>query len=328
MKLAITLIIVLFTNSFAFTQKNVFVTISPKFGANDFQIATNVVDLSGLDVNVDYFDYYLSDVHIIHDGGQDLDLSDTVYLIEPDNHVLYLGFLNVTNIEQINFGIGVPPNLNTINGADAIDIAAYPVGHPLYFQDPEMHWGWASGYMFMIIGGLADSNTDGFPDETFQLHNVGDENYFNVQIPIIQTATTSDQVDLFINCHVDRWIKNISLETVGIQHSSSGPNAVVMNNILAEIVFDQSATASIAEVQKNIGSVFFSNLNSTLTINWKNVIGAANYRFMDIAGKQISASKIDGINGNLTFENLPNGIYIFELFDSNSNKLNSVKVAK
>ena len=123
----------------SFSQKNVFIEILPIVGSSQLQIGANHVDLTGTAFKLDHFDYYLSNLHVIHDGGQDLDFSDTVFLVEPTNYVLYLGFLNVQNIEQINFSIGVPAAINTSVSPTAVDISTWPLGHPLSFQDPSMY---------------------------------------------------------------------------------------------------------------------------------------------------------------------------------------------
>jgi hypothetical protein len=309
-------------------QKNVFITISPKNAGVDLQMATDITALNGVKYNLDHFDYYLSGLHIIHDGGQDLDLSDTVFLVEPANFVLYLGYLNVTTIEQVNFSVGVPSNINTSSGADAIDIAAYPAGHPLSFQDPSMHWGWTAGYMHMIIGGEADSNDDGIIDYGFELHNLGDANYRSVQLPVVQTNTSVDQIDIYMNCNVDYWIKDIAIESVGILHGTSGANMEILKNVETEPVFDQSATASVPSIYESIGKVYFSTNISSVIVSWEFVKDASSYTLTDISGKLIQKGKVDNMNGSVIFENLTNGIYHFHLLDQYSNKLNDVKIAK
>ena len=312
--------------SLTFSQKNVFITLSPKVASADMLIGTDLINLNGVTFNLEYFDYYLSGLHIIHDGGQDLDLSDTVFMVEPNNHVLYLGFLNVTNIEQINFAVGVPQNLNTQDGVDAIDISVYPLGHPLSFQDPSMYWGWTTGYAHAIIGGLADANLDGIPDAVFEIHNVANENYLPIQLPVIQTSTSSSQIDVFINCNVDVWLKDIAIETVGILHGSHNENAEMMLNIITEPVFNQSATAAVLNTSNQNGSVSFLSENATLSISWKNILNVNHYALIDVSGKIVKTGTISDENGNLVFNNLSNGLYQLKIYDKYSNELNTIKV--
>ena len=306
-------------------QQNVFVSLSPKFAGADLQLGVNYTSINGVVLNLDHFDYYLSDLHVIHDGGQDLDLSDTVFLVEPLNNVLYLGFLNVTTIEQLNFAVGVPAVVNTSAGAEAIDISVYPEGHPLSFQDPSMYWGWTSGYMHMIIGGLADSNTDGVADALFELHNVGNNNYRHVQLPVIQTNSTTDILTVALNCNVDYWLKDISIETVGSLHGSVGANMEVMKNVETEPVFTQPSTASSQELVAASGTIFASRSTSDVTINWSNINDISSFAVSDINGRVIQNGTAEGNKGSITFGELNSGVYFFHLFNVGGKELKQLK---
>jgi hypothetical protein len=115
---------------------------------------------NGKTFKLDHFDYYVSNVQLTYDGGQTV-LIDSVFLVEPQSHTLLLGNFNLSQIEKINFMVGVPKPRNLQSGSQAIDISLYPENHPLSFQSPTMYWGWQFGYMHMIIGGYADDNGDG-----------------------------------------------------------------------------------------------------------------------------------------------------------------------
>lgn len=309
-------------------QKNVFISLSPKFAGADLQMGVDYTSINGVVLNLDHFDYYLSDLHVIHDGGQDLDLSDTVFLVEPLNNVLYLGFLDVTTIEQLNFAVGVPAIVNTSAGTEAIDISVYQEGHPLSFQDPSMYWGWTSGYMHMIIGGLADSNTDGTADALFELHNVGNNNYRYVQLPVIQTNSTTDIITVAVNCNVDYWLKDISIETVGSLHGSNGANMEVMKNVETEPVFTQPSTASSQELVATSGGIFASQNTSDVTINWSNINNISSFAVSDINGRVIHNGIAEGNKGSITFGELNSGVYFFQLFNEGGKELKQLKFIK
>lgn len=315
-------------NFSSFGQKNVFVTISPKFAGADLQMGVDYTSINGTVLNLDHFDYYLSDLHVIHDGGQDLDLSDTVFLVEPQNHILYLGFIDVTTIEQINFAIGVPAIINTSAGAEAIDITLYPPHHPLSFQDPSMYWGWTAGYMHMIIGGLADSNTDGIADAAFELHNVGDNNYRHVQLPVIQTNTATDIVNIALNCNVDYWIKDIPIESVGILHGSTNENMEIMANVETEPVFNQPSTASSQELAGASGSIFATLNDNEVVLNWADINNISSYIVTDINGKLLQKGKIEGNSGAQIISDLNSGVYFFHLLDNSEKELKQLKFIK
>lgn len=309
-------------------QKQVYLTLTPKVNNQLLKLHSNLTSLNGLVFNVDHFNYYLSDLHIIHDGGQNLDFSDTIFLVKSSDYILNLGILNLTTIERIDFAIGVPPNLNTSAGANAIDITTYPANHPLSFQDPSMYWGWSAGYMHMIVGGKADANNDGMPETTFELHNLGDLNYLTYTLPVIPTQSTATQLDVYVNCHLDKWLKNIPLQTVGILHGTTGWNHEVMRNVALENVFDQSATASVPALYETQGKSYFTTDQSTTTVVWSNVNDVASYRLIDQTGRQMYATKIDQANGTIHFDMLPKGTYIFQLLDHNQRELNTLNIIK
>jgi hypothetical protein len=298
-------------------QKNVFLEITPMFQNSILAMNTNYVAWNGKTFKLDHFDYYLSNIQITHDGGQEI-LLDSVFLIEPQNHTLYLGGHNVNQIEQISFIIGVPKPMNTQTGAEAIDISLYPENHPLSFQTPSMYWGWQAGYMHMILGGNADDNGDGSLEAYFEMHNLGNQNQKLVEFPnVIQTNTSSNQIDVFMNCQVDRWINTIPLSTVGVAHGETGSNATILNNVLTQDVFIQPANASIESINSN-AKMYFSNLQNSLEIHWKELNDLEKIRVIDINGKIISEFTTNESQSQLSIPELVKGYYIVQFFNKNS----------
>ena len=309
-------------------QKNVFLTLTPVMEGVELDMTQIQTDLTGKKVLLDHFDYYLSRIVIVHDGGQELILPQQVHLIEPDNFVVYLGYLNVTSIEAIRFGIGVPENLNTIAGADAIDISAYPEGDPLSYQDPSMHWGWSAGYMHMIIGGLVDSDADDNPNKAFELHNLGNALYSNVSMPVVATESYEDQLDIYLNCNVDVWLTGINLINVDILHGSAGANALVMKNVETEPVFTQLETASIVAEEKVPGKVWFYNLTENLIVAWEGVKQLNSVEIIDIYGRVVAQSNTNNINGKIEFSGVSHGAYQVALRNAEGDlikKINAVR---
>jgi hypothetical protein len=304
-------------------QKNVYITIAPKIGSEVVQLNNNYTSLNGDIFKLEHFNYYLSNLHLIHDGGQDLDLSDTIFLVKHNQFVLNLGVLAIQNIESIQFGIGVPSNLNTQAGANAIDISTRPANHPLSFQDPSMYWGWSAGYMHMIIGGRADANNDQVPEKVFELHNLGDANYQSVSLNVIQTNTTPDMIDVYMDCHVDRWMKNIPIKTVGIQHASINYNASIMLNVLHQNVFDQPATASVNALEYTKGTIIYQGENKSML--WQNVKNADRFQLIDLSGKLLLTAKANE-SGSIDFNTQNNGVYLFTIVSADGTVLNSIKI--
>jgi hypothetical protein len=180
----------------------------------------------------------------------------------------------------------------------------------------------------MIIGGLADSNTDGIADALFELHNVGNNNYIHVQLPVIQTNTLTDIVTVALNCNVDYWIKDISIETVGSLHGSNGANMEVMKNVETEPVFTQPSTASTQELVVAAGTIFASQSASDVTINWSNINDISSFAVSDINGRVVQNGTAEGNKGSVTIGELNSGVYFFHLFDVGGKDLKQLKFIK
>jgi len=315
-KIRVGIVALLFVNQI-FSQKNIFLDIAPMFQNSNLEMNVNYTSWDGKIIKFDHFDYYLSDIQITHDGGQEI-LLDSVFLVEPQNHTLYLGGYNVNQIEQISFVVGVPKPLNTQTGIEAIDISLYPENHPLSFQTPSMYWGWQAGYMHMILGGNADDNGDGSLESYFEMHNLGNLNQKFVELPgIIQTNTSSNQIDILLNCQVDRWINSIPLSTVGIAHGETGLNATILNNVLTENVFIQPANASISSINSD-ANFYFINQQNSLEIRWNELTDLEKIHVYDSNGKRIAEFFSTNPTSQLAIENLDKGYYIVQFFNKNS----------
>ena len=315
------LFIVLFGNA-ANAQQHVYVHFIPKVSGNTLVAGATVQDLAGVEMSIDFFNYYISNLHLIYDGGLDMDLSDTVFLIKMDLNRLDLGVLNVSTISQVNFGVGVPYALNHL------DISKYPLEHPLSFQSPSMQWGWTSGYAHMIVDGKGDSNGDGVPDASFQLHNFGDLNYKNVLLPTVATQTNASTLDIYIYCNVDEWIFGNDPGSVGIIHGSTGINTNVMNNVENRTVFQSPSNAAIEtnDILKGVLTSF--NSENSVKVSWAELTNASSFSLVDSNGKLIETSTMENKHGEVTFSNISNGVYIFTAYSSTGDKLNQLRIVK
>ncbi|MEI8116188.1 MAG: MbnP family protein [Flavobacteriia bacterium] len=297
-----------------FAQKNIFLHIDPVFNNQAFIPQTVYMGNNGQNVALDYLKYYLADVTITHDGGQVLDLTQTVYLMDDASHTIYFGAHNVTNIEQINFLIGVPSRLNTQAGSLAQDISTYNATYALSFQSPSMYWGWAAGYMHMIVGGKADGNNDQIPEAYFELHNLGDHNQRSVSFPnVIPTNSNPTQIDLYFNCHVDHWLNGINLATVGVLHDETGINIQVMQNVETKAVFDQPATAGVAVV--NQAAVQISSQQGAIQCTWVGQHTETEIVLLDQSGRQIRKQTFGNSAGQFSWIGLNPGLYFIQYAD-------------
>ena len=303
-------------------QTNVNIDFRPRIGGNHLALNTTVQDLNGIDISIDHFNYYISNVHIIHDGGQDLDLSDTVFLITAEDYTLELGMLNLTNIESIDFGVGVPQSLNHE------DIVQYEEGHPLSWQTPSMHWGWTYGYKFLLVDGFGDTDNDGTPETLFQIHSLGDANYKSVSMNVIPTVLPTVST-IVIDCNLDEWLFNFNPSVGGgIHHGETGINAMVMNNVNTQAVFTLPGNAQTIESMESDGTLTHSIDNQIIAFNWENIQKAEQFQLIDMSGKIIESGVASEHSGSHTTQIQKSGSYFFYLMDSSGSILKKTHIIK
>jgi hypothetical protein len=295
----------------------VFLSLAPKFGNQDFQLLQNYTGNDGIAVKIEHFNYYLSDVQLFHDNGQSTYLQTAIWLVTPNNFNIYLGYLDVNQIDSISFMIGVPKRYNTQSGTLAQDISTYPETHPLSFQMPSMYWGWSFGYMHMIVGGKADSNNDNIPNSYFELHNLGNNNQQMVSLPVIQTNLTN-QTDLHLNCHVDRWLNNISLANVGILHEETGLNLTIMQNVLSQDVFTLDATAGLSNITSDLFKLTQNNHEIFIESLQNNILKSL--ECLDSQGRIFVAQTFEKDNISINTSTFPKGLYLLKISTQKGNK--------
>ncbi|MFM8962967.1 MAG: MbnP family protein [Sphingomonadales bacterium] len=309
------IVIILSLTSFhSWAQKNVFLHLEPLFSNQPFSLQQNYIGNDGVVVEIEHFNYYLSDVILFHDNGQQTNLPTDIWLVTPTQNSLYLGYLNVNQIDSINFTVGVPKRYNTQDGALAQDISTYPETHPLSFQSPSMYWGWSFGYMHMIVGGNADSNNDNIPNAYFELHNLGDNNQQNVRLNTLQTNTVA-QIDLNLNCHVDRWLNQIDLSNIGVVHGQAGPNLTILQNVNSQEVFTLAANAGLSE--NNSQMISWSQTPNVLVLHSKNELYVNGYQLFSSTGQKIQDSHGQEPTAQISLEQLSSGSYLLTLTISN-----------
>lgn len=307
----------LMTSIFTWAQKNIFLNIDPLFGTQPFALNQTFVGNDGNAVKIEHFNYYLSDVKLFHDNGLQTNLPTDIWLLTPTSHSLYLGNLNVNQIDSINFTVGVPKRYNTQAGVLAQDISTYPETHALSFQTPSMYWGWSFGYMHMIVGGKADSNNDGVPNAYFEMHNLGNNNQQSVTLASVQT-NNGNQIDLHYTCNVDHWLNQMPLSTVGILHEQTGLNQSIMQNVNSQEVFALAANANTQE--NNASLLTFMQTDNEFTFSVKNNHTIKNYIVFANSGQKISEVSSKDTKATIALEPLQSGIYLVTVETDNGQR--------
>jgi hypothetical protein len=298
---------ILATTFLSWSQKNIFLNLDPVFANQPFVLNQNFTGNDGIAVRIEHFNYYLSDVKLFHDNGQQTNLPTDIWLVTPVQNSLYLGYLPIQQIDSIQFTIGVPKRYNIQAGALAQDISTYPDSHPLSFQSPSMYWGWSFGYMHMIAGGKADSNNDGVPNAYFELHNFGNNNQQDVSLPVVQT-TSAHQIDLHYNCHIDRWFNQMPLSSVGVLHGESGLNLNVLQNVNTQNVFTLDQSANLQETENNL--VSWKQSTTEVMIHGVQNQVIERYQVYSNTGQTLLDEQVQNIAANIHLDRLSSGMYL------------------
>ena len=280
-----------------------------------FVLNETITAYNGTDYSIQSMAFYMSRVKITHDGGQVTALdTNEVYYVNFNSPEIILGNFAISQVEAITFDVGVPEHLNHL------DISLYPPFHPLGFQDPTMHWGWASGYMHMVMNGKGDDNNDGTPTVFYELNCLGDGNVPTATINTTATISQNGTRTIFLICNVDQWLRGTDPATTGAMHGSDGINITVMDNVENYPVFESPATASLTEKEQIAISVSQSETGTQLSWTAAHV---ANYRLLDTDGRVLEQG--GSKEQSLLFTELSSGLHVVQLFNEKSGLIGTAK---
>ncbi len=288
-------------------QKNVKLTIKHLLGTSPF--AYNEVSQNNRndDFKIDRVDYYLSGISIIHDGGMVTSVGDTTLIVKGDyNYVADLGSFNVTDVEGITFSVGVDAAVNHN------DPSVLPLGHPLSFQSPSMHWGWSSGYRFVAIEGKSGQNVN----ETFQFHGLFDQNYFE------QTKMAAGEVDgndIYIHLDADyaQAFYNVDLSTGQINHGDNQGDLTVLENF-RDYVFTPGTgfPLSVNDIENSLNVKVYpipSTGNVHVKIDQPDMqLTNTNITIVDIVGRKVKSISLENQN-ETSFDLDQKGVFIMHV---------------
>ncbi len=303
-------------------QMNVTLNLNHEFDGSAFALGQNFTDWDGNTVTISRAQYYLSGFEIVHDGGQSSTLPAT-YVLAAGNVTTYdLGAHNiaVTAAEGINFDLGVD------QVANHDDPAQYSLPHPLALQNPSTHWGWNSGYRFLMLEGEVDTNNDNVPDTPFEIHVVGDQFLTDVTISNVGVVNGSDIV-VDVNVNISDWLRNINLSSVGAAHGSGATETAVINNTLPQTVFTGSTPNSIDDSNLEEGMIAMDySLPYAPTINYQFLHAkTVDLVVIDINGRTIiQAAKLAKEGRFFLNKELPTGTY-FAIITGDNGVVKSTK---
>lgn len=269
MKKGILLLITVLTVASAYAQTAVKLKINHKLKDQAFAMSQASSNDLGQQFNVTRLQYYISGLSIVHDGGQVADAFDVYLLVDAGNNVTFdLGNHTIDSVEAINFSIGVDPGVNNE------DPAQWPPNHALSPKSPTMHWGWTAGYRFVAMEGKAGSSLS----TTYELHALGNNNYFQVNIP---TGAAIDNGSLVIELNADyaEALRGIGVEAGVVVHGDNDEALKLLKNFNSFVFTSLNGEGNTLSVNEAAMSAQFSVAPNPTTSEV--VISVADNRFTD-----------------------------------------------
>ena len=304
----------------AYSQSDVYLKINHLLGASPFAFNTTVSNNLFHNFEINRMEYYISSISISHDGGTVTNISNTWILANATTPIYQLlGNYNITSIESVSFSIGVetPTNHN--------DPSLLAASSPLSPKSPSMHWGWSPGYRFVAMEGMAGFTT---PNQVFELHGLGDVNYYN---QTIITTGTSDANGLVVELNADyeQAIKSINVAPGIISHGEINEAKNMLKNFRDNVFTATEATVTVDEIAK--GDNHFSmypnpmRKGESLTVKYDGNLTDPTIEVMDLSGRVIAIQKLDNSN-QFVFNGLDKGVYFANLKSFNSQVTNTEKL--
>ncbi|MFT5248177.1 MAG: hypothetical protein ACI943_002940 [Gammaproteobacteria bacterium] len=299
------LLIAVFIGVSTFAQTNLSIDINHKLNGEDFAFFESGTNNLDQEFTADRLEYYLSKFEVTHDNGEVTEFEDVFALVDASGITsIDLGSFNGANIEMLSFSVGVDEANNHA------DPASWPSGHPLAPQFPSMHWGWAAGYRFLAMEGVESSQS-----QTFELHGLGDNNYFRVELPTEMTVESAN-TSITVRANTEEILYNISVDGGVISHGDIGAAKDALIN-MQERVFEISTsplglTDAAAELKFNL----FPNPTDGdfIQLNFDPASGES-YRLevSDVQGRIVLQQ--NQLNQGLRIElgTLDKGVYLFNL---------------
>ncbi len=283
-----------------FAQTSVVLNLEHRINQTAFAFNDARSAPGGYEFDVSRLQYYISDIQLVHDGGQTTDVEDVWLLVNAGNDVDFdLGSHNVTTIEGINFYIGVGPDVNNA------DPSQWASNHPLAPQNPSMHWGWSSGYRFVAMEGGAGNNTA----FDYEIHALGNNNYNQVQITT-DAIDNGGTLEIVVYADYARALNGIDVSSGLILHATNGQAPTFLDNFADHVFFPASALSVEDVAFKGSFDVFPNPTESNGQVSYSfEEDGNYTVRVMNVQGKIISSDRLTAKNGFYTLPEVAAGQY-------------------
>jgi hypothetical protein len=285
-------------------QNSVQINIDHLLGGSEFALNVETPQ-NGYTFDISRLEYYISDIFITHDGGTITDIEDVWLLVNANESGLFnLGTWSIDNVEAISFYIGVGPDVNHD------DPAAWPVSHPLYPQNPSMHWGWSSGYRFVALEGHSGPSSAAY---IYEIHALGDNNYFQTSVAVSASASGGELV-IPIMAEYANALDGIDLSSGVINHSTGGVSVPLLQNFSSDVFSPGVVSSLIENVFTGELSVSPNPSEGAALLSMKLPAGGPyTLSIIDMNGRIIENFQVNTTEEMVQLPELSSGLYLIEL---------------
>lgn len=204
------------------------------FNGNVFALGQEYTNAAGRKFNLSTAKFYVSGVEMEEEGmTTPRTFANKYLLVSGDNMQYSMGEVMPGHFEGLSFNVGID------SAANHSDPSTYEAGHPLAPQNPNMHWAWSSGYIFIRIEGMVDTTNaaNGPASFPFEFHIGMDNMLRNVNLAKhfhIEEGSTSNELMIMVDW--SRFFDNLDWQTENSSHTMDNmPAAMKIANNVANV---------------------------------------------------------------------------------------------
>lgn len=206
-------------DDYAPAMDDVYLKVEHSMDGSPLVLGDTLVDDFGTKISITAVKAYLSNFALDSQGIREY------ILVEGENATYNIGTVPSGDYEDFMLHVGVDSLTN--HG----DPFVWDPKHPLYFTNGTF-WGWAEGYLFVIIEGLFDSDNNNTLDQGFLMHCGADEFYQSLSYSI-PNQSLDGQYTIGIDIDWRRFLDSIDVQVDNVTHTTDNPNLAskVMSNV-------------------------------------------------------------------------------------------------
>jgi len=216
------------------------------YGKSDFQLNNPNTYNAPQKIVFSELSFYVTNIKLYTSKNEVVDLSEYPQLFTPENNwEISIPKVPMGTYTKIELGYGVPENINTQNGKDAIIATDYPYNSPLN-PSTNMYWNWANGYIFSKFEGKIDTDGNGSYNDSqdlmFSYHPGNDALYRTVSLSGNIDITNEDNNTLTLGLDMLQLISSLDFISQPFAHpvAPTGVEFEVCENLVNQW---QSATS-------------------------------------------------------------------------------------